>query len=416
MRAWQDASVLLLSCPGPMRRHPAALLPLASLALPQTLLGGESQLLAFAAALPTWAERLYFVPLPEMFAARVGWEAAWQAVGLNPQERRRAVHIRFGSVRDARVVKGIRNAAVIAEAATAPPLNASHHPFASGQVLPAAMRRVFLYRDDAVRPRTPGGEELPAALLPAAFRDADMEGGAGATAPPPRRPANPGLELVSLGEFRSLAWATGQLRPRRGADRAGADCGPTLLVPWNLAHFGSIVPSLLVRLAQLRQPGAPIPRVAVMPFNYLGQTGMIRRLIARLREAAPDPEALLAEMFLARVSSPGGTAALRAITRIAWVDGNDPEHWWTSARLDAAGIQPVLIDPDPTEKPGLRLFAEETVEVGAETRYGPLVFTARIPSLRAFAALLALTEPRTAPRAPARGAPRRGARAPLPAA
>lgn len=403
LRAWQDASSVVLSCPGPMRRHPSALMPVSALALPQVLLGGESQLLAFAAAMPDLAGRLFFAALPEMFAGPIAWNAAWEAVGKSGLDRSKVVHLRFGSVRDARILKAARNAAVVAECRSAPQLNASHHPFASGEVLPAAMRRVFVYGPDCLRPRDVAGSELPATRLPASCIAADLAGNKteeGKT----RRPEAPGLEIVSLADFRSFQWASGRMRPKPHEAQTAGQTGTDpvhVLVPWNLAHFGSIVPELLARLLRLRQPGAPIPHMVVMPFNYLGQTGMIRRLIAQLRDAAPDPDVMARETYLARLNALSGLKALTGLTRLAWVDGNDPEHWWTMARLKACGIEPILIDADPSARPDkARLVADEMMRVDADTRYGALSFEARLPSLRALAGLLALTAERTAQAGP----------------
>jgi len=183
-----------------------------------------------------------------------------------------------------------------------------------------------------------------------------------------------GLDLVSLEAFDSDAWAAGPLAACRPAPR------DAVLVPWNLAHFGSIVPDLLIRLATLWQPGTRLPSLVVLPFNYLGQTGLLRRLIARLREASREAAALLSQIFFGRVTRLGGLAPLRKLGRVGWVDGNDPESWWTMARLQACRFESILIDPAD---------AEEVIWVEADTRYGALTFEARLPSLRALPRLLA---------------------------
>ena len=82
LRAWSDAPAFLLSCPGPLRRHHAALHPISQLTLPQCLLGGEAQLHAFAAGATELRSRMFFAPLPEMFASRIF--AAAPAVAFNP--------------------------------------------------------------------------------------------------------------------------------------------------------------------------------------------------------------------------------------------------------------------------------------------------------------------------------------------
>jgi hypothetical protein len=166
LRDWQDAPALVLSCPGPMRRHRAALIPLKKLALPQVFLGGESQCLAFAAAHPALAQRLFIAPAPEMFSDPIGLQAAWRVAGVKLLSAQDMVHLRFGSVRDSRILKGARNGAVIAESDRAPPITTSHHPFACGRVLPAATQRLFVYGKQTLRPAPAGGAPLPATGLP----------------------------------------------------------------------------------------------------------------------------------------------------------------------------------------------------------------------------------------------------------
>jgi hypothetical protein len=373
LQAWQQASAIVLSCPGPLRRHPRSLLPLHELALPQVFLGGESQLAAFAAdAAPDIRRKMVFSPLPEMFSGVEGIDAAFRGIGRPQPDPLQMVHLRFGSVRDARVLKGVANAAVLAERVANPPLTASHHPFASGTSLPAAMQGVFLYGPDGLRARRAGGGVLPSVVLAPNHVDADLT---------PTRADAAALDLVSLEDFDSDLWAAGPLAPCRPALR------DAVLLPWNLAHFGSIVPDLLIRLATLWQPGTRLPPLVLLPFNYLGQTGLLRQLIARLRDTSKAASDLLKTMFYARILRLGGLAPLRKLARLAWVDGNDPESWWTMARLRACGFAPILIDPANTSA----VPADEAIWVESDTRYGLLTFEARLPSLRALPALLALT-------------------------
>jgi hypothetical protein len=394
LRDWQDAPALVLSCPGPLRRHPASLLPLARLALPQVFLGGESQLLAFAAAAPALAGRLFFAPLPEMFSDPASLAAAWRAVGQAALPPDQIGHLRFGSVREARILKPARNAAVVAEAETAPPLTASHHPFASGRVVPAATERIFSYGANGIRPRSIGGAALPATELPNGCIAADLQNAS--SKKPARRGTSAGLDLVKLANYSAGEWAAGHVNAPAGAamptEDAALPARKTVLLPWNMAHFGSIVPELLRRLATLRRPDAAIPTIVIMPFNYLGLTGIIRTLIATLRDAAAQPEHLMNEMFMARITHLRGLATLKSLSRTAWIDGNDPEHWWTMARFTAAGFDPVLIDPNADAPKTSQCFpADDPIRVEADTRFGPLSFDASLPSLRALPGLLEMS-------------------------
>jgi len=168
-------------------------------------------------------------------------------------------------------------------------------------------------------------------------------------------------------------------------------------------HPGSIVPELLDRLARLRTPANPLPRIVLLPFNYIGQTGIIRDVIARLRAATPVAGAALPGLFIARVRAPSGLATLKRLSTTAWIDGNDPEHWWTLGRLAACAIATLLIDDGCTElSPTARIAAADPLWIEAETRCGLLTFAARLPAPRQLPTLLRQTAALAAPPRPKR--------------
>jgi len=389
--SWGDASAIVLSCPGPWRRHESAVVPVARASLTQVLLGSESQMLAFVAAAQAMEGRLFHTPVPEIFAGEGNLVAACRAAGLRDAGGSGVVHLRFGGVRAARVIKGARNAAVIAEAASAAPLTASHHPFASGTILPETMQLVFTYGQQTVGPRGTLGREIPVRPLPPAFQTADLASvAAGGTGKGGRE----ALDIVTLGEFQADLWAAGKIRSSAGdarLRRAGKGAPAAVLVPWNLDHPGSIVPALLERLVRLRDGQEDGPEIILLPFNYFGPTGIIRSLVVRLRDAASDPERTLAQTFLARVTQLAGMPKLRQLSRVAWVDGNDPEAWWTLQRLAAVGVRGILIDPGGGSGGVARLPADEPLWVEADTRCGALTFAARMPSPRRLPDLLDMT-------------------------
>jgi hypothetical protein len=375
---WRDAQALVLSCPGTLRRHEASLVRLDRIRLTQIFLGGEAQLLAFAAAFGPLRQKMFFAPLPELFSAAAGLDASWRALGLPPPDPKRIVHLRFGSVREARILKGTRNLAVVAEAPVAKPMAAAPHPFAVGDVLPAAMQLVLTYAAAQAKPTAFGGIALPIEFLPASCVTGDLAELARADADPA------GLDLLTLRAFDEAAWAEGDVardKPRRG---------PCVLIPWNLAHPGSIVPELLARLAAFADGGATLPMLVLLPFNDLGQAGTIRGLTKRLTAAAARPEAFLDRVAIARVTSLGGLHALRDLAARAWVDGGDPEAWWTLARLDAAGVAPMVLSAPRGGAPPVP--AEDSLVLHCETRFGALSFEARLPALRDLPALLATAD------------------------
>ncbi len=392
LRAWEDAPAFVLSCPGPLRRHTACFTPISQLVLPQCLLGYEAQLSAFAAAAPELAPRMVFSPLPEIFSTVESLAPLAPLLGAAAHAGRKPVHLRFGSTRTARVMKPARNGAVVAEDHRVAPQTKSPHPFASGMALPAGMRRVFSYAPDLAGLKGVGGADIPATCLPAACITADLPL-LDESAPDPA-----GLEVISFAEFRSTAWAAGPVRARspdlRAAQRAAAaDGAPTVLVPWNLDHPGSVVPDLLIRLTKLQDRHKPALRLLVLPFNYPGQLGLIRRMIARVRNAVEQPEMALAGLFLGRLCHMSALPLLRRMGVVAWVDGNDPEHAWTCRRLSAAGLVPILMHPVESGMAGTdrAVPADELVWVDAETRWGLLSFASHMPSIRVLPRLLAET-------------------------
>jgi hypothetical protein len=387
LRPWDDAPAILVSCPGPLRRQHAAVLPIAQLALPQCLLGSEAQLLAFVAAQPELATRLFFLPLPEIFGAPASMAALATACGTEGAGR--LVHLRFGGTRSARVLKEARNALVLAEHHRAPPITASRHPFASGLVVPPTIRRILSLQPGQAIPTVLGGHRPQVTVLKGDVAAADLLG--------PKLPEGDGLDLVSLAEFRTNAWAAGPLRQasthmQAARDAAAKDRAPFVLVPWNLDDFGSAVPALVARTLRLQRQDQPAVRLVIMPFNYPGQTGLIRRLIRQLRQSIENPAAVLPQLFLGRLTSLAALPGLRQLARVAWVDGNDPEHDWTMRRLEAAGFAPVLLAAGDPPRPGtIQIAADDQLTIAAETRFGLLHYHAQLPSLRALRALLPLT-------------------------
>ncbi len=404
LRAWDDAPAIILSCAGPARRHTAAVQPVSGLSLPQCLLGGEAQLLAFAASAPALAPRLFFTPLPELFANAESAAALVAATGLAPEGKgARLVHIRFGGTRSARVMKDARNAFVLAEDHLAPPITASRHPFADGLTLPAHVRRVLAFDRALTPPVTIGGAAIPMTPLPgealaADLRDVRPSAGARGVAE-----AAEGLEVISFAEFQSSAWAAGPVRARSphlrlAVEAAKADGAPFVLVPWNLDHPGSAVPALIERTLRLQMPDAPTVRLLILPFNYPGQTGLIRRLIRQVPVAAMAGRAALSEIFIGRLTHLRALGQLTALARVAWVDGNDPEFAWTTRRLAACGITPILLAAGESGLPTAVtcVTVDDVVTITAETRFGLLHFRAKLPTLRALRQLLVLTRDQAA--------------------
>ncbi len=360
---WTDAPAIVLSCPVTLRRHHAAVLPISQLALPQCLLGAEAQLQAFVAAAP--APRLFFAPLPEMFCHARSLAPVWDATGASAAGPA-PVHLRFGAVRAVRVMRAARNHVVLAEGRPAPVVTPSRHPFASGAVVPHAVERLFTWDAAALLPTRFGGGAVPATVLPDDMVAADLGGAA----------TRDGLDLVSLRAFSAAAFAAGEVGEDSADLRAAGDAAPFVLVPWNLAHPGSIVPRLVQRLLHVQQAAAPVVRLVLLPFNECGQIGEVDGLVRLIRKHVADAEAGLAGVFVGRVRRLGALPRLRARAPVAWLDVHDPEHDWSTRRLRACGFEPVALP------------ADETLTIHIETGFGLLSFATGMPSLRALRALL----------------------------
>jgi len=198
-------------------------------------------------------------------------------------------------------------------------------------------------------------------------------------------------ELVSLAEFRSANFAAGPVRPASAQIKAAAGATPFVLVPWNMDNPGSAVPALVERALRLRAADNAALRLVIYPFNYPGQTGLIRRLIRRAREASEEGAAALANIYLARAAGAGAIAGLRQLAPLAWVDGNDPEYRWTALRLKAAGFSPILLSARVESLGVAAIEADDSIMLEAETRFGDLHFPLRLPSLRGLRQLLEMT-------------------------
>ena len=383
------------------------------LSLPQCLLGGEAQLQAFAASATDLAPRLFFAPMPELFSTPQSMQALQLATGGHVSSQTpRPVHLRFGGTRSARIMKDARNGLVLAEDHAAPPISASQHPFANGLTLPVQMRRLFTYDPAVARPVILGGATIPVTQLPRDSTSADLKA---ASAEAAVGDASDGLEVVSLSEFRSSAWASGPVRARSPHLREARDAGgiggvPFVLLPWNLDHPGSAVPALVERALRLQPPGAPTLRLVLMPFNYPGQTGLIRRLIRQAREAAMAGDKSLSQIFIGRLTHLRALRDLLALANVAWIDGNDPEAAWTVRRLSACGITPILLGTPGGTLPAATAIvpANDTLTVIADTRFGQLHFRSHVPSLRELHDLLPMTRELAAPPRPRRSRARAG--------
>lgn len=298
-----------------------------------------------AASDPGLRARMFFAPMPEMFDSPESLFGAWRAVGQPAHRAGQIVHLRFGGARAARVLKNARNGVVMADDERRAIFGKTRHPFADGRTLPAAVNRVFVYERDKGRGEIIrfGGLPAPVTMLPDAALTADLALPA---------TADDAFEAVALGAYQPGPWTAG---PPAGISRLAKDAGMrTLLLPWNLADPVSCVPDLLLRLYALRNASVPRFRAILLPFNYPGPLGLIRAILRRVKNDAPNAAHVLEDALIARLRGKRGLAALQRLNPVAWVDGHDPEANYTARRLTAANIPVLLIGPDAAEAASTR--------------------------------------------------------------
>lgn len=355
---------MVLSLPPGPRRYHDALLPLAQLGLPGALLGWDAQMAAFiAASTPGLRARMVFAPMPEIFdhpsafaQARAQLAAREPALAgaLRAAGRVPPAHLRFGGLRQARLLKGAANFIIEAGPDTRTLGGLTRHPFADGRTLPAAAEAVLVYgpagtaaegTPAAAMPRFVHPDGRPAALHVLAPRQltADLratQGSAGGAGPSALRLPRGGVHVTTLAEY----------SPERYRD-PGLALAPalppapgmlSLLLPWNLADPLSAAPQLLKSLHQCAGPQA---RLLLLPFNDSGPEGLIRGLIRQIAQSA-DPGTLLDDVLVLRAEGRAGWAALARARLCAWLDGSDPECGASAARLRALGMT-VIASPAP---------------------------------------------------------------------
>ncbi len=373
----------------------AACFPWAAYAPFQPLLGFDAQMAGVAAQAGRDGVPVFGLAAPEIFpnlAAMFRLSGATSASAA-------PIHLRFGTPRMPRLLKGAVNMAVLAESAPPQP-ELGMHPFASGTVLPHGTARIVAYDTPLAAPVRVGGGAIPLVTLPVELAEADMLGIARAEAVPPTD-----VLLQTAADFAPADWARrpgdGRARPvpaltARAIDESG------VLVPWNLAHPGSVVPDLLAKVQMLAAQGRFRPILLVVPYNDVpvGLPALAREAAAcRQRQTKARVPALL----FARGRTLAAGMHLAGVCRRAWIDGTDPEWAWTAGRLRRLGLRLNLIAAEAVGAPAYDLAPDELLVTQVPSPYGPLAFRGRILSVRRLEALAAAagTEPAWTPPVPA---------------
>jgi hypothetical protein len=371
---------ILLSAPADSEGCDGALFPAEDYQGFQALFGFDGQLRCFASALQQCGVRALVTPAPELFFTEQSLRWLDTQVGCGSgtgAASRRLLHVRFGPLRLARVVRGLSNIQAVAEAGAGRAIPLGRHPYAAGNRVLPSMRAALLYGEHPVPARKLNDGKLDVFRLPEAFLAADLTTAPDVVGKSGRSLAElrsvPGLQMQSFAEFDPHYWTTGSSAqsPRPSADfrrslieqanSAGMqqEMRPLILLPWNLAHPGSIVPDLVMKFARFA-PAAPV-QLAVFPYNAThGADGALAQLVDRVRhgqglnhrgtaEETALLRARLQRLFLCRLTNLVGLEALPRLCAMAWVDGGDPEAAWTLQRLNWCGIPSALIEQEDAQ-------------------------------------------------------------------
>lgn len=410
------AALIAVSAPDTTRVYTSAAIGCGAYRATQELFGFEAQLRVFAGMLSRLDRPALFLPAPEAFATRTSFAYLARVAGLDcaPSE---ILHVRFGMVRAARVLKGAMNVMAAAESPVAVPLNLGRHPFGGGTTLPAAFTRCVRYDARQAAPVGIGGLPVPTETLPPAYRTADLDDVlAHGTELHPRitqagSSTIQGLHIRSLAEFDPYAWeqqehaasggqsldlrramALQQMAETHGEPRLGF-----IMVPWNLADPASIIPDIVVKLCRSLSPDRLGYRLVLFPYNEGPESARaITTLIDRCRERLSFATELRC-IFLARLHSIGSAVILPRLFSLAWAEAADPERFWTLPRLARLGIPVIPLgvggDAVVPEMDGLHVpfaaAADEKLAIPADDEFGERIFAARTLSTRALGTLVA---------------------------
>lgn len=333
----------VVSLPVRLANYDAMALPASRFVPDQVLFGGDAQAAILLSLFEAARVPAVFVPAPEIFHDAATFAAierllpaAWRA-GDAPLS-----HLRFGPLKDCRLLKFSRNAHLLAEAVRRREVKIGGNPFANRQAVPAALGRILRFATpndlvclDGSRPET---VDLP---LPLAAADVAAWG---APAPDPARAALAEIERGSL-EIQSFADYLSQ-RDEGQPPAAKPAVAPrtSIALPFNCADSASAIPEIVFSLARFPGPAESGIALTLLPYNTSDGEPRLDRLIGRVammlerREGALDRETL----FVARVRRPLPAMVLRHLFPSTILDGGDPEFAWVEARLRALGL-PFLV-------------------------------------------------------------------------
>lgn len=400
---------ILLSFPHARHLQPASIVGLSHAVFNQVLLGGQGQLHALAPYFKRFTPHVFVCGVPEIFFTPQSFEAVRQAVGDPALDPTAIVHMRFGPVRYATVMKGVRNKAVVAEHEARDIYSTSMSPFAVGDVLPASFSETLLLLDESRGLRRPDGRQLPEHILGSGF-------GIHGLPPSARRGDSKAsqhdpfadIDVMCGGDFDGSLWDA--RRSRRTALRtpqgfrdlmdgaaARGERPPLALVPWNMSDPADFASNVLDRFLDEADPLARGHALALMPFNETFETpAKLSNAVARIKRH-PRADLLLERgIFFVGVASEQAITAFADLFSCFVLDAGDPEFSWSFLRLSALGIHPIVfgaeglsdIGLDPATSVEIDFFPFELSEVVHQhSAYGSVHVEAGRISRRQYRAL-----------------------------
>ena len=344
----------------------------------QPLLGIDAQIARFLSDFPDRAASITCVAAPEIYSRH----ASDRQSALKLSDSRPNVHVRFGTLRDFRLLRGARNIAFLAGGDD---VLADHgkHPFASGTIAPHALDGAIVL-DDKRRPllRLNGGN-LAVLNLPIGSFDP-----APSALPQDTDAAASRMCIQTASSFDKNAWRRTQLEfPETDLalfqDRMAR--GTAVLLPWNLSHPGSIVPHILEH-AQFLYENSRLPiDLWVLPYND-SPVGMAS-FIEHMQRWQHTPELAEAPIFFVRPRTRQAGAYLARQCARAWIDPTDPEWKPTIRQVHALGLPFNLLAPPPDAPRGVELDDFDAPVEVTSRNYGHLTWRTRSLSSRNLAAL-----------------------------
>jgi hypothetical protein len=347
-------SPIILSALIPDQDWDAGLVSFDSFHPHQALLGWEAQLKNFGAIMARLKIPCFITPAPELFFTPTSWAVLAQALGLPADYFNQATHIRFGTGRHMRILRGVNNYLASAEHTRNTIMAVGAHPLRDQATAPHALVGLLPLTDEVGPLHRPDASPIPALPLPSGLLSFDLPG-EGKPALGALTPADfAGLELTSLAETTIWPLRTGgtpSVHIRRLAlefNAAQAAHKPFLLLPWNLANPATCVPDLVTKFIRTLGNAA---NLLLLPFNatrpsaqgLIPALGLIRTQIGEADEAA------LGQLFIGSITDLGVLKTLRRLNIAAWVDGLDPEAGWTASRLRACMIPTLIMNEELTE-------------------------------------------------------------------